>query len=129
MADYVLKIVGMHFRPPAKALVNMTVGGTTVWLRKEPENQFDPNAIAVWLDSSSIPEDQFEEQAEVLAGFGHDRDSVLAQPQWHLAYIPAKDASWLVRKLSDGADTAAELHFDHDGKPIVRFSVADTTSA
>lgn len=126
MADYVLKCVGMHFRPPAKALVNMVPSGTPITLRKEPTNHVDPNAIMVLLASASIPEDQFVEQSETLAGFGHNRDSILAEDTWHIAYIPAKDASWLVRKLGDD-DTPAELHFDHDAKPVVKLTVEDAT--
>lgn len=124
MANYLLKCVGAWHRPPAKALINMCSAGTALTLRKEPTNPFDPNAIQVLLRSDLIPEDQFEEQAEALAGFGFDRDAILAEPEWHIGFIPAKDASWLVRKLPD-EDVPATLEFDHEAKPLVKLTVAD----
>lgn len=124
MATYQLKCVGAFHRPPAKALINMTIGGTRVWLQKEPTNAFDPNAIKILLPSESIPADQFDEQAAALAGYGHDRDSVLAIPLHHIGYIPAKDAIWLARKLGD-EDHPAELHFDHNGAPTIHLEIQE----
>jgi hypothetical protein len=64
-------MVGMHFRPPAKAVLEALPVGTTLWLRREPENPYDANAVQV-----------------LLPGFSHDgkwaelHDGLLATGQW-----------------------------------------------
>lgn len=125
MSHYSLKCVGGYHRPPALALTSMCAAGTPVLLVPEPTNAFDSNAIKVMLDAANIPVDQFEEQGDMLAGFGHDKESVMAGSPWHLGYIPRTDAAWLVRHVPQ-AGLVATLQFDHEAKPRVELDV-DTT--
>lgn len=87
------QIVGAHFRPPAKALLACLPAGHPLWLRPEPTNEYDSNAVQVLLRSDSLPsllEEPFfrDELERQLAGQGSDVESVLAQEEWHLGYLP-----------------------------------------
>lgn len=42
-------LVGMHFRPPAKDVVNMLPANAELLARRQPDNPYDQNAIAVLL--------------------------------------------------------------------------------
>lgn len=87
------QIVGAHFRPPAKALLSCLPAGHQLWLRPEPTNEWDENAVQVLLRSASLRSlltepfirDELERQ---LSGQGSDIESVLVQPEWHLGYLP-----------------------------------------
>lgn len=137
------QIVGAHFRPPAKALLACLPAGHPLALRPEPTNEWDENAVQVLLCSDSLQStglsgDEFwiDEANRQLAGQGSDLESVLAQEEWHLGYLPkaAKGNPTLqewnvgVQKaihevciyLDDGGDprvVAAVLSFDSAGKP------------
>jgi hypothetical protein len=58
-------LVGAHFRPPAKALLAVLPTGHPLFLRPEPTNEYDSNAVQVAL-----------------------RTAVLSQEEWHLGYLP-----------------------------------------
>lgn len=122
MNTYLLPCVGARFRKPAVALIQMCSTGTPVLLLPEPSNPFDPNAVQVILKSSDIPEESFEVQAELLEGFGYDKEGVLSQPSWHIGYIPATEAIWLQKKLPSFG-LPGELAFDAVGRPAIKFSV------
>lgn len=72
-------LVGSHFHPPAKLLLEHLPVGTPVRLRPEPDNPYDPLAIQVLLDPRNIPESQFDELELALPGMGSDMESLLAQ--------------------------------------------------
>jgi hypothetical protein len=139
-------IVGQHFRPPAKALLACLPAGHPLFLRPEPSNEWDENAVQVLLHSNSLlpllTEAFFRDELErQLAGQGSDVESVLAQAEWHLGYLPraAKGnkelEEWNVqvqqaihavcgREHSDdmpieGLQVACSLSFDSTGKPAV----------
>lgn len=46
-------LVGMHFRPPAGDIVNLLPAKTTLILQRQPENQYDVNAVQVLLPGFS----------------------------------------------------------------------------
>lgn len=87
------QIVGAHFRPPAKALLACLPAGHPLYLRPEPTNEYDENAVQVLLRSDSLQplvsepfiRDELERQ---LSGQGFDLESVLTEPEWHLGYLP-----------------------------------------
>src|SRR5882672_10420402 len=87
------QIVGAHFRPPAKALLACLPAGHPLWLRPEPTNEYDENAVQVLLHSASLQpllaepfiKDELERQ---LSGQGFDLEQVFAEPEWHLGYLP-----------------------------------------
>lgn len=42
-------IVGMHFRPPAKDVIALLPAGVKLELRRQPDNEYDPFAVQVFL--------------------------------------------------------------------------------
>lgn len=133
------QIVGAHFRPPAKALLACLPAGHPLALRPEPTNEWDENAVQVLLLSASLQpllaEPFFRDELErQLSGQGFDLEQVLAEPEWHLGYLPkaAKGNPALqewnvgvqkaVHEVCRNADfeqaqIACLLSFDSAGKP------------
>lgn len=138
------QIVGAHFRPPAKALLACLPAGHQLWLRPELTNEYDQNAVQVLLRSDSLRllcEEKFfeDELIQQLAGQGFDLDTIAAQEEWHLGYLPraAKGnqalEAWNIQvqqaihaacgrehehdMLIDGLQVACLLCFDIAGKP------------
>lgn len=109
-------LVGSHFRPPAKALLSALPSGLGLLLVPEPENPYDEDAIAVYLDPQTLaelPEANQELLAEALAGTGFDLPSVLEGDEssaygscWKLGFV-AKSGG----KPLQGTDFAGNLDF------------------
>ena len=65
-------IVGAHFRPPAKQLLEVLPIGTPMLLRAEPDNPYDENAIQVLVSlSKTYPISQWAVLAAALEGTGY----------------------------------------------------------
>lgn len=83
-------VVGMHFNPPAKWLVQVLKAGTELALEKDPGNPYDPNAIKVYLRSGKdIPESQHRRLEELLVGSGYDLVEVTQDVPWMLGHLAA----------------------------------------
>ena len=111
-----LPIVGAHFRPPAKALLQVLPQGAPMILRPEPTNAYDPNAIQILVATSAIPKEVHEELEMHALGFGFDLAAILAEPEWHIGYVPRQIAA--VVTLPEG-DTPCILTFDASGRPAI----------
>lgn len=123
-------IVGMFYRPPAKALMDVLRNGTPLTLIAEPDNDFDPNAIAVWLYSRDIPEGAAHAQLlETLPPFGFTLDKVLAEEAWQLGYVKKEMAKELREADLVPIDNPVEgvLVFSPSGAPMVRLSPGEHT--
>ena len=133
-----LQIMGAHFRPPAKAILQSLPSDQTLELRPEPSNPYDPNAVGVWIDAAGIPQEALEELSSTLPGQGCDVETLLEQGWWHLGYIPKEKAADLQTPIGlaiDANNSAAEdeyqiwsgypahLTFTGDGKPAVTFNL------
>lgn len=133
-------LVGAHFRPPAKALIQSLPAAYPLELRPEPSNPYDPNAVAVWLDAKFLSEDAIEELTSTLPGCGHDIEEVLSQRWWHIGYmaraeaaIYQQDIGHIILGHNEDADVSGEgflwtgypakLSFDGTGKPLVTFNI------
>lgn len=86
------QIVGAHFRPPAKALLACLPAGQPLWLRPEPTNEWDSNAVQVLLRTASlhslVAEPFFsDELSNQLSGQGFDLKQVLGEAEWHLGFL------------------------------------------
>ena len=116
-------IVGMHFRPPAKAIMQVLPAGAPLRLEREPENPYDRNAIKVWIRSSTIPESQYETLDSLAAGHGIELREILAQAEWHVGYIASKtgEAAQVAREMDEDARVIATLGFDMKGGPLALF--------
>ena len=136
------QLVGAHFRPPAKALLAVLPAGHPLFLRPEPTNEYDSNAVQVVLRTASLPKEaHFLEELETqLAGQGFDLESIMDTPEWHLGYLPraakgnAKLEEWNVQvqcalhevlmnhprhNNEDLPCAPASLSFDASGKPAL----------
>ena len=118
-----LPIVGSFYRPPAKILIDALPIGTPLFIMAEPDNQYDPNAVAVWLETRNIPETSYAALEEALPAFGFDLDTVLSQDQWHLGYIPKDFAAQLRASETVMPNTPVDVEFATaaNGSPRVRF--------
>lgn len=96
MTSYTYPIVGVYYRPPAQGFVDILFDGAQLWLRPEPDNQFDPNAIQVLLPVETIKQISPEHADPVLAGWGTTitEASQRSEPL-HLGYIPKNFAKGL----------------------------------
>jgi len=114
-------IVGMRFRPPATGLVNGISTGQTLYLRAEPQNPYDSNAIQVILKSEEINPESYKNLNSELAGFGKDIDDILSIPEWHLGYI-RKEVAKVLRDnqiVNEGTDIQGEFNLNFTGKPMI----------
>ncbi len=117
-------IVGSHYRPPAKALIAGISNGTKLFLRAEPQNAFDPNAIQILLHPSDIEESSYQTLNDELSGYGQDMDDINQQSEWHLGYIPKEIAKILRETNIVPLDVEIEGNYliDFRGKPLVEIS-------
>lgn len=78
-------LMGAHFRPPAKLILEHLQGGTELYLLPEPTNPYDENAIKVCLATENLPTSA--DFSDALAGFGHSLESLHGEAFLHLGYI------------------------------------------
>lgn len=139
MTSQSVLLMGAHFRPPAKALIQALPSDHPLELRPEPSNPYDPNAVAVWLDAATIPQQTLlEELAFTLPGQGQDVESLLAQRFWQLGYLAKERAAVFQEPIGlaiESNNSAAEdedqiwsgfpakLGFDGAGKATVLFNI------
>ena len=116
-----LPIVGDYFRPPAKAFIAALPVGAKLILRAEPDNAYDPNAIAVHLHGPDIPPASHEELERQLQGFGFTLSEAL-NDDWHLGYLP-RDLAAEQKALGfpEGEDVPGTFSVSARGKGLVRF--------
>ena len=122
MATNTLPIVGAYFRPPAKVLIEVLSIGTPLELIAEPDNIYDPNAIAVWLNSSHIPPEAYSRLEELLPPFGYSLEDVMNEEYWHLGYVPKELAKRLreTQAIDTSEPMAVTISLSSNGAPRVR---------
>lgn len=123
-----LKIVGAHFRPPAKAILAALPLGSDLELRPEPTNQYDPNAIAVWVQTSSIPHTVRDDLDLRAKGYGYSADEIFAQSEFHLGYIPKEEAKRIIHLMPPEA-LLGKLACLPQGDPSIRFHLPTVDGA
>jgi hypothetical protein len=116
-------IVGMKFRPPAQVLINALAVGTPLTAIAEPENAYDPNAIAIWLYTKDIPEASQEALKETALSAGWTHTRIMAEEVFHLGYIPKEMAAELKASgaIRDNEPQAAEFLVSAQGQARVHF--------
>jgi hypothetical protein len=90
---FIVPLVGAHFRPPAKVIIQSLPAGYTLELRPEPTNPYDANAVAVWFDASHLPDSAKEELESTLPGSGSNLEDLLEQRFWQLGYLAKEHAA------------------------------------
>ncbi len=91
--SHVAPLVGAHFRPPAKTIIQSLPAAYPLELRPEPTNPYDANAVAVWFDASHLSADAKEELESTLPGSGSNLEDLLSERFWHLGYLPKEIAA------------------------------------
>lgn len=118
-------IVGAHFRPPAKSILQVLANGTRLVLRHEPSNPYDTEAVQVLVLSGDIPKEAHETLNTLASGYGFTIEDILAEPEIHLGYIPRTITSYAKDDLrkATGNPQATEgfgiLTSDAKGSPKV----------
>lgn len=123
-------LVGAHFHPPAKALLEHLPTGCALQLVPEPDNPYDESglAVGVWIAPSAIPESQHAALREALPPMGQDWDQLLAEGEplqlGHIAKTggrPLAGTSYVGTEEWSRGGTPLEgvLHFDPQGRPLV----------
>ena len=117
-------IVGAYYRPPAQAILKVLPLGTTLTLVAEPDNEHDPNAIAIWLYTKDVPEICDERLEELLPDYGSTIEDFRNQEMYHLGYVPREMAATLRARNTVPADSPVEGSFSLStgGAPRVRLS-------
>jgi hypothetical protein len=133
--NYMSLLVGAHFRPPAKAVIESLPAGAELTLEPEPENQYDEYAIKVLVRAEAVPASQQDDLREKCLLMGADWDELLlATEPLHLGYLISatnkKLGAWTPNTiisdvLSRGPDWTARLGFSDKGEPMVIVSVED----
>lgn len=132
-------LVGMHFRPPAKAILAHLPAGSALRLEREPFNEYDPFAVAVWVRVAQVPEGQYPNFELALGGHGFSLEETLAKSEHQLGYIASAKlpkgmephglsmAQAIAQKLDSAARGNAQLIFDSAGRPIVEIEWSTNT--
>ena len=119
-------IVGAFYRPPAQAILSVLAVDTKLTLLAEPENAYDANAIAVWLDPKDIAEGAYAALSEKLNDCGWALTQVLEAEALQLGYIAKNFAAQLKASGAVIDDTPLDVTYgvNASGEPRVRFAVA-----
>lgn len=119
------KVVGGYYRKPAPAILDCLVIGQKLYLKAEPTNQFDPNAVMVLAKASEFFPAMTDEGKvvfeEKLGKFGVTMEMFHeAGETWHLGYIPRDIAPASLHETLR-AKELLECYFEPDpaGKPTV----------
>lgn len=138
-------LVGMYFRPPAKAILQHLPSGAALRLQPEPGNQYDENAIQVLFNGEDLPilEDEgrrAEREGDFLSQ-GFSEEEIRNSPEeWHLGYIAKSGGKSLqnmpwagnaelreIMEVDAGHMIAhvASLAFGPAGEPLVAIEIED----
>lgn len=118
---HTVPLVGAHFRPPAKLLLQSVPAGFPLELRPEPSNPYDSNAIAVWLDTKGLNDDAIDELTSTLPGMGHDIEEVLAQRWWQIGYVARQEAAALQEPIGRRLAAWNQDNLEHDVDPVTGY--------
>ena len=125
MTELRFPIVGMYYRPPAQALVNVLGIGTPLALRAEPDNEVHSNAVAVILKSADLNDEAIAALDGELANFGFTIKNILDQDEWQLGYVPRNMADDLRMsgRVEPGTDVIGEFRCAASGAPRIVIGV------
>lgn len=125
MKSALATIVGMHYRPPAKALIAAIPVNTKLRLEPEPDNPHDPNAVAVWLDTVEIPDSAMialDEAKNGLWCYDMTIHDLAARDAWQLGYISREEAE-VLRSLS--YEPIGTFQISANNAPKIKITIFD----
>lgn len=96
-------IVGSHFAPPAKALLEHLPSGAALRVQLENDNPYDEHAILVHVRPEAVPESQWAELEVKLPGMGLDWEELRGLNDWLvLGHVASSDGKPLAKaKVTD----------------------------
>ena len=133
--ELLVPLVGAHFRPPAKQVLQCLPAGARLGLVPEPENAYDSKAIKVTVAcEAEVPSRQYDNLRALLEGTGTELEELIGggtvAPDLQLGYIADSDGKQLsasrlpgnreVGQMMAAGLVEATLAFGADGKPQVR---------
>jgi len=132
MTKLTIPLVGAGFRPPAKQVLTVLPLGFELSLKAEPDNEYDPNAVAVFADMGNYPISRVELLDAVLSGTSFATSDVCSNGDMMLGYLAASgkktakgglgnaEALMLASTLEWGLmELKCTLSADMDGAPTV----------
>lgn len=134
MAHFTAPIVGMHFRPPAKDIINCLASGVELLLEHQPENPHDGDAVRVLLYGFTIGgqhESLFKTFNDDPANEGRLTDPFMLGFIANSEKTGGKFASTLVKcfELMECPSVPAKLSFTIAGAPAAEIEVPDEVAA
>lgn len=114
MTKLVSILVGAHFVPPAKVLLEHLPGGAALRLVPVEDNPYDEHAVEVWVDGlgEAVPEGQRAELGAKLPGMGYELAEVLAsEAGFRLGHVAASDGKPINKALIVRADLVGNREF------------------
>jgi len=123
MQTFTAPVVGMHFRPPAKAILKFLQSGAALTLHREPENPYDANAVMVFVNIDEIPEELHQDLNDTAEPYGFSLAELLGQGDWHLGYIAKEFAIHLAPILDQTAPESVTLKFNMENKPMAEIAI------
>jgi hypothetical protein len=125
-------IVGMYYRPPAQALVDSLPVGTPMILRADPHGEVsgsahnDPTAICIVMRTEAVAAETLAnaEFIAALSRYGTSIDDFLAEPEWHIGFVPKELAYEATNSgFPAGVDIPGIFSVSANGKPRIRFEL------
>lgn len=121
-------LVGMRFRPPALEITQSLKPGDKLLARREPDNAYDPNAIAIFLDPAQFDTVEDRNAAALLESLAQE----LAWPEvpdlpLQLGYINREAAEVISGQMDQSGVSEVEcIHqLSFSGKPIVKVNLEE----
>ena len=106
-----LLLVGMHFNPPAKIVLQALPSGAKVELRPEPTNPYDENAVEVWVFPDEFEEAVLKFNATELMGSGFDVDEIMRGDALRLGHIAASGKKPILKAALTVAGLQGNVEF------------------
>lgn len=129
MSSLSAPLVGMRWHPPALTIVQGLGMDEPLIIKREPENQFDENAIQVFLPEG-WPKDNLElantaAEEATAQGLEAIAEAISYGAPIFLGYIRAVEAKDWARVMDEGGETSleAKLTFSSTGSPQVTIEV------
>lgn len=115
-----LPIVGARHRPPADTILGNLPGDTPLLLVREPENEYDQNAVMVCLPpgwQAALSPEGLRELQEIVTLTGNEWPS--DEEMFQLGYVPKALAAEMAPKMDqDGEPVECKLIFGPGGNPM-----------
>lgn len=120
MKNLTTLIVGAHFRPPAKQVLQFLPAGAELQFEEENDNPYDAAAVKVFADPGQIPDEVHGLLDEELANCGMTLEMLMSAGPVFLGYVPSQGGKPLQKARQSepgllGNEQVRELFLSEDG--------------